>query len=448
MEKATSEERKRADAANRAVRLHQLCSGKIQTMPKCPIRSFQDLAIWYTPGVAAASRAIAQDPDLVYELTNKANAVAIVSDGSRVLGLGDIGPEAGLPVMEGKALLFKYFGAVDAFPVCVAAEKEDEIVSIVKALTPSFGGINLEDIATPKCFRVLDRIRSDLEIPVWHDDQQGTATVVLAALLNALDVVGKRLDNVRIALIGIGSANMAVFRILRAERVAAEQIIACDSKGTLHAGREDIKMAQEIFKEKWHVCQGSNPERIAGGIPEALRGADVCLAFSRSGPGVISPTDVSSMASDAIVFACANPIPEIWPADAKEAGAKIVATGRSDFDNQVNNSLAFPGVFRGALDVRARAITDGMVRSAAEAITRHAKDGGLSNGAILPRTDEMEVAAAVAAAVGLQAQNEGIARITASFDDLKERARKKISASRAAADALLQVGLIPQPLEH
>jgi malate dehydrogenase (oxaloacetate-decarboxylating) len=432
------------DRDDEAIRLHELCAGKIQTMPKCPIRSYEDLAIWYTPGVAAASRKIAAEPSQVFRLTNKGNSVAIVSDGSRVLGLGNIGPEAGLPVMEGKALLFKYFGGVDAVPLCLASRSEDEIVSVVKAIRPSFGGINLEDIAAPKCFRVLDALRMDLGIPVWHDDQQGTAMVVLAALRNALEVVGKRLGDVRIALIGIGAANMAVYRLLRAVGAKAGQFIACDSKGTLHRGRQDIEAAQQTYKEKWQVCQESNPENISGGIAEALRGADVCLAFSRSGPGVILPADVKAMAAKSIVFACANPVPEIWPEEAREADATIVATGRSDFGNQVNNSLAFPGVFRGALDVRARAISDGMVQAAAEAIAQYARAQGLQEDKILPRTDDMDVAATVAAAVGAQAQKEGLAQTTVSYSELKMNALKRIESARNAAHALLEAGLIPR----
>jgi hypothetical protein len=254
-----------------AVRLHAAYRGKVQTLPKCPLESMEDLAIWYTPGVAAASRAVAANRDLVYDLTNKGNTVAVLSDGSRVLGLGNIGPEAGLPVMEGKALLFKHFGGVDAVPICVAAHTETEIVDIAMALAPSFGGINLEDIATPKCFRILDRLRDTLPIPVWHDDQQGTAMVVLAGLLNALEVVGKRLTDVRIALIGIGAANMAVYRLLRAEGIKADQMIACDSAGALHARRSDIEGNRTELREKWRVCLETNLDCAPQTTPPSSR---------------------------------------------------------------------------------------------------------------------------------------------------------------------------------
>lgn len=266
--------------------------------------------------------------------------------------------------MEGKALLFKYLGGVDAVPLCLGTTDPDELVRTVCILAPSFGGINLEDIAQPKCFGVLDRLRAELDIPVWHDDQQGTATVAIAGLTNALKVVGKLLSNARIALIGVGAANVAVYRLLRACGVSPVAIIACDRRGTLHPGRQDLQQRQDEFRNKWPICQESNGEHVTGGIAEALRGADVCLAFSASGPGVIRPEWVRQMAAGAIVFACANPVPEIWPWEAKEAGARIVATGRSDFPNQVNNSLGFPGIFRGALDVRAKTITDEMALAA------------------------------------------------------------------------------------
>ena len=325
-----------------ALRQHSAYRGNVQMMPKCPLRSFDDFAIWYTPGVAAASWAIGVEHERVWELTNRGNTVAIVSDGSRVLGLGNIGPEAALPVMEGKALLFKHLDGVDAVPMCRATGDPQAVISTVRALSPSFGGINLEDIATPKCFCILDALRFDLPIPIWHDDQQGTATVVLAGLLNALELVGKRLTDVKIALVGIGAANMAVFRLLKSEGVDARCIIACDRAGTLHRGRADIDAAGFAAAEKWQVCQETNAERIVDGIAEALRGADVCLAFSGAGPDVISPEAVRGMAKDGIVFACANPVPEITPSLALEAGAAIVATGRSDFSNQVNNSFVFP----------------------------------------------------------------------------------------------------------
>jgi malate dehydrogenase (oxaloacetate-decarboxylating) len=425
-----------------ALELHRAYRGKIQMMAKCPMASYEDLAVWYTPGAASPARAIYTDPRLAYELTNKGNTVAVVSDGSRVLGLGNIGPEAAMPVMEGKALLFKHFGGVDAVPICLNAHEPEAIIAIVTALAPTFGGINLEDIAAPKCFRILEALRADLPIPVWHDDQQGTAAVVLAGLRNALEIAGKRLADVRIALIGIGAANMAVYRLLTAEGVKPSSIIACDSRGTLHAGRSDIEAHQRELAEKWRVCVESNPARVAGGIGEALIGADVCLAFSTPGPNVIPPSAIKAMAAKAIVFACANPVPEIWPPQALEAGARIVATGRSDFPNQVNNSLVFPGLFRGVLDVRASVISDGMACAAARALAAYVRRESGPDGPILPRTDDAMAAAAVAAAVGVQAQKEGVARRLQSHDELLAQAYRAIEAAREAHRALMSHNLI------
>jgi malate dehydrogenase (oxaloacetate-decarboxylating) len=428
-----------------ALRLHPFYRGKVQVLPKCPVRGIEDFAVWYTPGVAAPCKAIHADPDAAYEHTNKGNSVAIVSDGTRVLGLGDIGPLAGLPVMEGKALLFKYLGGVDAVPLCIDAHDPGEIVRIVRALAPSFGGVNLEDIAQPKCFRVLDALRSSTTIPVWHDDQQGSATIVLAGLQAALRVVRKDLRRVRIAMIGMGAANVAVYRLLRASGADIASIVACDSQGTLHSGRTDIAARQDDYSDKWRVCTETNGARIAGGIAEALRGADVCIAFSQSGPGIIRPDWIRTMAKDAIVFACANPVPEIWPWEAQEGGARIVATGRSDFPNQVNNSLAFPGIFRGVLDVRAHTITDGMALAAAAELVRCAEARGLRADAILPTMDDLDVAASVAAATGMAAQAEGVAKLEIDRERLYEEASARIAAARKATEVLMREGLIAPP---
>ena len=427
-----------------ALRLHPFYRGKVQTFPKCPVRSLDDFAVWYTPGVAAVSRAIAADPSLVNEHTNRANTIAIVSDGSRVLGLGDVGPAAALPVMEGKALLFKYLGGVDAVPLCVDVHTTDGLVDVVEALHPTFAGINLEDISQPKCFDVLDRLRSSASIPVWHDDQQGTATVVIAALTNALGVVGKSIDDVRIALVGMGAANVAVHRLLGAVGADPARIVACDSQGILHRGRTDVERVQDTYRDKWNVCTGTNAEQRTGGIAEAMEGADVCIAFSAPGPGTIAPDWVSAMAPDAVVFACANPVPEIWPWDAEAAGARVVSTGRSDFPDQVNNSLAFPGIFRGVLDVGATAISDEMALAAADVLARFAERRGLEHG-LLPTMAEWDVVPDVAVATATTAQRQGLAPHERSADELRQAAHARISATRDAMEVLIEQGIIASP---
>ena len=428
-----------------AMRLHPYFRGKIQTVPKCVVRDYSDFAIWYTPGVAAPCRAIHDNEELVYEYTNKGNTVAVVSDGTRVLGLGDIGPAAGLPVMEGKALLFKYLGGVDAVPICLDTKDPYAIIQAVKLIQPSFGGINLGDISQPKCFRVLDMLRSDPEvkIPVWHDDQQGTATVILAGVLNGLKVVGKRIEEARFAVIGTGAANVATIRLLLASGVPFGHIVACDSKGILHPEREDIARRRIEFVDKWRICQHSNADGKRGGIAEALRGADVCIAASKPGPGTILPEWVSGMAEDAIVFACANPIPEIWPWEAREAGARVIGTGRSDFPNQINNSLGFPAIFRGVLDVRATTISDEMAIAAARELARFAEERGLDPENIVPKMSDWEVFPREAAAVGMQAQEQGLARVSISYDDLLSRARDIIRQSQEMTRFLMEKELIP-----
>jgi malate dehydrogenase (oxaloacetate-decarboxylating) len=429
-----------------AMRLHPYYRGKVQVLPKCAIRDYRDFAVWYTPGVAAPCRAIQAEPELVYEHTNKGNSIAIVTDGTRLLGLGDIGPEAGLPVMEGKALLFKYLGGIDAVPICLGTKDPDRFIETVKYLEPSFGGINLEDIAQPKCFRILDALRSQMHIPVWHDDQQGTATVLLAALINAVAVIGKDLRSIKIAMIGMGAANVATYRLLTRYGIDPRQIVATDARGTLHRGRRDIEEQQAEYVDKWRVCRETNPDGVRGANGDALRGADVCVAFSASSGDVIRPEWVKAMARDAIVFACANPTPEIWPWDAREAGARIIATGRSDFPNQVNNSLVFPGVFRGALDVRARAITDEMAIAAAHELAAFAKESGLSEERILPRMDEWEVYPREAMATAMKAQEQGIARRATSQAELFDEATQVIRRAREATDVLMRASLIaPMP---
>src|SRR5574341_614423 len=430
--------------AEEALRLHAFYKGKIQTAPKCPIRGLDDFSIWYTPGVAAPCREIQQHPELVYEHTNKGNMIAVVSDGTRVLGLGDIGPEAGLPVMEGKALLFKYLGGVDAVPICLGTKDPDEFIRTVSLLEPAFGGINLEDIAQPKCFKILAALRKQMAIPVWHDDQQGSGTVLLAGLLNALKIVGKDIRTIRIAMIGMGAANVPTYRFLKTAGADPAGVIACDLGGILHKGRRDYAERREEYSEQWRVCLETNPDGVTGGIREALRGADVCVAFSAPGPGIIELAWVKAMAPDAVVFACANPIPEIWPWEAKEAGARIVCTGRSDLPNQVNNSLVFPGIFRGTLDVRARTITDEMAIAAAVELARCAEARGINEDDILPWMDEWEVVPRVAAATAVKAQEQGLAGIAKTRQELIAGAERVIKAAREATRVLMNEKLIGQ----
>ncbi|NPV89776.1 MAG: NADP-dependent malic enzyme [Firmicutes bacterium] len=424
-----------------AMRLHQFFRGKMQTVPRCAVRGMDDFAIWYSPGVAEPCLAISRDRSLVYEYTGRWNTVAVVTDGSRVLGLGDIGPEAALPVMEGKALLFKYLGGVDAVPICLDTKDPEEIIRTVKHLQPSFGGINLEDIAQPKCYTILDRLQRELEIPVWHDDQQGTAAVTLAGLINALKLVDKKLSEVRIALIGAGAANLRIAKILIKAGADAGNIILSDSRGILNPDRADL---EKNHPEKWEMCRSTNAEGRTGGIPEAIAGTDAVIALSQPGPGIIKKEWIKSMNEKPIVFACANPVPEIWPWEAKAAGAWIVATGRSDFPNQINNSLCFPAIFRGSLDVRARAITDEMCIVAANELARYVEEQGrLSEECLVPTMEEWEVFPLQAAAVGTKAVEQGVAGINRSYQELYQMAADIIRQAQETTKTLMQKGLIP-----
>ena len=388
------------DYAQKALELHETCRGKIGTEILVPLNDRDDLSAAYTPGVAEPCRVIAKEPEKVYDYTLKSRTVAIVTDGSAVLGLGNIGALAGLPVMEGKAALFKKFGGVDAFPICLSTQEPEEIIAAVKAIAPSFGAINLEDIASPKCFEIEERLKAELDIPVFHDDQHGTAIVVLAAVLNALKVVGKSLENVKIIVSGPGAAGTAIIRILLS--CGAKNVIACDENGALYAGKPGLSGHKAALSEE------TNPEKEKGNLADVLRGADVFIGVSV--PGVLTPEMIRTMAKSPVVFAMANPTPEIDFAEAKKAGAAVVGTGRSDFPNQVNNVLAFPGVFRGALESGAFEINEEMKLAAAKAIAGLVPKEKLSPDFIIPDAFDPRVAETVAKAVSEAAKSTGVCR--------------------------------------
>ncbi|MFP3164342.1 MAG: NADP-dependent malic enzyme [Acidianus sp.] len=412
-----------------AIEVSSKYKGKIQIMPKVPIGSLEDFAILYTPGVAAVSKEISKNPDLSFQYTYRWNSIAVVTDGTRVLGLGNIGPEAAMPVMEGKALLFKYLGGVDAIPLPIGTKDPDKIIETVKILEPAFGGINLEDIESPKCFYILDKLREELHIPVWHDDQQGTAGATLAGLISALEIVGKSPTKIKIVLYGVGAANIATARLLKSYGIPYSNMILIDTKGPLYRGREDEEEIKNTNPWKYELLKESNKDNVTT-VEKAFEGADVLIAASKPGPHTIDSKLISKMNKDAIVFALANPVPEIWPDEAKKAGARIVGTGRSDLPNQINNSLIFPAVFRGALDVRAKTITDDMVIAAARELSAFAREKGLSEDYIIPKMTEWEVYPRVAAAVGSKAVQQGIARVNLSYEEIYNNARQMIENAR------------------
>src|SRR3954447_13773735 len=385
------------EVTDRTFELHR--GGKIYTGLKARIQSRDDLSMAYTPGVARVCMDIHDDRDKAWQYTIKGNSVAVVSDGTAVLGLGDIGPEAAMPVMEGKAVLFKEFAGIDAWPICLATTDVDEIVAAVAAIAPGFGGINLEDISAPRCFEIESRLREQLDIPVFHDDQHGTAIVTTAAFVNALRLVGKRAEDVKVVLTGVGAAGIAVTDMLLG--LGVRNLIGCDRHGAIHRGRDALGPVKELFADK------TNPDGFSGTANEALLGADVFVGLS--GPGAISRDGIASMADDAIVFAMANPTPEVPPEEI-EGLAAVIATGRSDYPNQINNVLAFPGIFRGALDVRASTINEEMKLAAAEAIAAVVKPDELSPEYVIPSVFNREVAPLVAAAVAAAAESSGVAR--------------------------------------
>jgi len=389
------------DYAAESLRMHYEWRGKLEVAPKAPVATKEDLSLAYTPGVAAPCLEIQKDPGKSFDLTGRWNTVAVVTDGSAVLGLGDIGPEAGMPVMEGKCVLFKAFGGVDAVPLCIRSKETDDIVSTVRLLAGSFGGINLEDISAPRCFEIERRLKECCDIPIFHDDQHGTAVVVLAAMVNALKLTGRELDSIRVVTSGAGAAGVAIIRLLIS--LGLKDVILCDRKGAIYEGREDLNDAKK------EMAAITNREMLKGTLSDVLEGADVFIGVSA--PGMVTGEMVRRMAKDPILFPMANPVPEIMPDEALAAGAAVVGTGRSDYANQINNVLAFPGIFRGALDVRASDINDDMKIAAAYALAGLVSDGERKPEFILPAAFDPRVCGAVAAAVSEAARKSGVARI-------------------------------------
>ncbi|NLO96810.1 MAG: NAD-dependent malic enzyme [Peptococcaceae bacterium] len=405
------------DYNREALRIHKEKAGKLEIISKIPLKTKDDLSIGYTPGVAEPCRYIHQDKSLVYDYTIKSNYIAVVSDGTAVLGLGDIGPEASLPVMEGKCILFKEFGAVDAVPLCLNTKDTDEIVNIITKLAPAFGGFSLEDISAPRCFEIERRLKQNLDIPIFHDDQHGTAVVVLAAIINALKIVNKKFAEVEIVVNGAGAAGVSITRLLN--KFGVKNIVLCDTQGAIYQGR-----SVGMNSEKLLIAKETNIRNEKGSLQEVLAGKDIFIGVSA--PGTVTKEMIQSMNKEPLVFALANPIPEIFPEEAKAAGARIVGTGRSDFPNQVNNVLAFPGIFRGALDVRAKEINDEMKIAAAQAIAEVIKDSELNEDNLLPRSFDKNVGPRVAAAVAQAAVKSGVARLPLSYEEEYEKAARLI----------------------
>jgi malate dehydrogenase (oxaloacetate-decarboxylating) len=395
-----------------ALHMHRVNKGKLESKSKVEVRNAEDLSLAYSPGVAEPCKDIYDKPETVYDYTMKGNMVAVVSDGTAVLGLGNIGPEAALPVMEGKAVLFKSFAGVDAFPICLNTTDVEKIIETVKLLEPTFGGVNLEDIAAPNCFEIEERLKKETNIPIFHDDQHGTAIVTVAGLVNALKIVGKKMSEIKVVANGAGAAGIAIIKLLY--RYGVRDIIMCDSKGAIYEGRPE---GMNSIKDE--VAKFTNRDRIEGGLKEVLQDADVFIGVSVA--GALTEEMVSSMKQDPIIFAMANPIPEIMPDLAKAAGAKVIGTGRSDFPNQVNNVLAFPGIFRGALDVRATHINEKMKQAAVEAIAELISEDELNADYVIPAPFDKRVAPAVAAAVAKAAMETGVARLKVDPEEIRKK---------------------------
>lgn len=431
-----------------ALEAHQFYGGKMQTIPKAPIYGLNWFNVWYTPGVSAVSTTIRDDNNASFLLNNRKNMVAVVSDSTRVLGDGDCTAPGGLGVMEGKAMLMKFLGGVDAVALCIDSKDKngnhsaDKIIDFVKMVQPSFGAINLEDISQPNCFKVLDILRDECNIPVWHDDAQGTACVTLAGVINALKLADKNLQNARIVLYGAGAANTSIARLMIADGAKPENIIMFDDKGTLHDGRTDYQNNPQYYRQ-WDLCKITNPKHILT-QEEAFKGADIVIALSKPGPDTLKKEWISLMSPKSIVFACANPVPEIYPYLAKEAGAFIVATGRGDFPNQVNNSICFPSILKGTLLVSSKKITDNMAIRAAHSIAEFARSRGISPDNIMPNMLESELFPTVAAEVAMQAIQDGVALNIKSKSEVYLTAKQDIEESHAITQFLQEKGFIKE----
>ena len=434
-------DQERTEHFNRmSLKFSEFYKGKTMIIPKVPIKDLGAFSYWYTPGIAAVSTHISKDIESSFELTGRWNSVAILTDGTRVLGLGNVGPEAAMAVMEGKALIFNYLGGVNAVPVPIRTKTKEEFIAVARALEPSFGGYNLEDIESPKCFFILEQLQKDLTIPAWHDDQLGTASVILAGLINALRVVGKKIEDSRIVLFGSGAANIAAAHLLMAAGFRATNLIIADSKGILHPEREDMDTLMLNNPWKYKLAMSTNGERRKGPSEGAFKGADVIISAARPGPDTIKPEWIRTMNSDPIIFALANPVPEIWPNVAKEAGAKVIATGRGDFPNQINNSLIFPGVFRGILDARLRGVNFKIMVKASYEIANFVKDP--TEDKIVPTMENWELYPQVASAVARATVEEGLARRNNSTEGFYKIAREIIEENRNAYRKLVDGNII------
>ena len=445
-----------------AVAAHSFYGGKLQVVPKAGLYGFGWFGVWYTPGVSAVSTAIRDNPLRSYDLCSRGSFVAVVTDSTRVLGDGDCTPSGGLGVMEGKAFLLYYLGGLSAVPLCVNTHvyrdchrpdcpfdhqrphqhSAEKLIEFVRMVAPSFGAVNLEDIAQPNCYQVLDSLQ-DCGIPVWHDDAQGTACVTLAGLINALKVTGRTWRNTRVVFYGAGASNSTIVRLLLADGMDPRRVVVFDTKGGLHAGRDDLEKDKRFYR-KWEICQSTNPQRLDR-METAMEGADVLVALSTPGPGVVPKDWVARMNKNAIVFACANPVPEIYPHEAREAGAAVVATGRSDFPNQVNNSLGFPGILKGALLVRALRVTDRMSIAAAYSLARAQEARGLDAEHIIPTMEDVDVYPQEAADVALQAIQEGVAQRPLTREEVLRRAEEDIAEARKTVHLLMEHDLIHAP---